>query len=55
MSKQWTADQILDLARSYQPVAILAAAADLDLFDAIGADRLTADVIARRQIGRAHV
>ena len=48
MSKQWTADQILDLARSYQPVAILAAAADLDLFDAIGADRLTADVIARR-------
>lgn len=48
MPKPWTADQILELARSFQPACILAAAADLDLFDAIGADRLTADDIARR-------
>jgi len=48
MPKPWTADQILKLARSFQPACIVAAAADLDLFDAIGADRLTTDVIARR-------
>ena len=48
MPKQWTADEILDLARGFQPACILAAAADLDLFDAIGTDRLTADAIARR-------
>ena len=39
MPKQWTADQILELTRSFQPVAVLAAAADLDpvgrrIFDA---------------------
>ncbi len=48
MPKQWTADQILELARSFQPVSVLAAAADLDLFDAIGTKRLTASAIARR-------
>ena len=48
MPKQWTADQILNLAKSFQPVAVLAAAADLDLFDACGSDRLTADAVARR-------
>jgi len=48
MPKQWTADEILDLARGFQPTCVLAAAADLDLFDAFGADRLTADAIARR-------
>jgi SAM-dependent methyltransferase len=48
MPKQWTADAILDIARSFQPACILAAAADLDLFGAFGADHLTADAIARR-------
>lgn len=48
MPKPWTADQILELARGFQPACILAAAADLDLFDAIGTDRLTAAAIARR-------
>lgn len=48
MPKPWTADEILDLARSFQPACVLAAAADLDLFDAFGADHLTADAIARR-------
>ena len=48
MPKQWTANQILELARSYQPVCVLMAAADLDLFGAIGADRLTAAAVARR-------
>jgi precorrin-6B methylase 2 len=48
MPKQWTADQILALARSFQPACILAAAADLDLFDAIGTNRLTVGAIAPR-------
>jgi|ERR1039458_5033896 precorrin-6B methylase 2 len=47
MPKPWTADQILDLARSFQPACVLAAAADLDLFDAFGTAHLTADAIAR--------
>ncbi len=46
--KQWTADEILDLARGFQPACVLAAAADLDLFDAVGTDSLTADAIAAR-------
>jgi precorrin-6B methylase 2 len=48
MPKRWTADEILDLARSFQPACVLAAAADLDLFDAIGTDHLTAAAFARR-------
>ena len=48
MSKQWTADQVLELARSYQPVCVLVAAADLDLFATVGADQLTAAAVARR-------
>jgi precorrin-6B methylase 2 len=48
MPKQWTADGILDLARSFQPACILAAAADLDLLDAFGTDHLTADAVSRR-------
>ncbi len=45
--KQWTADGILELARTYQPACVLAAAADLDLFSRLGSDRLTADDVAR--------
>ena len=32
MSKAWTADAILELARSYQSTCVLAAAAELDLY-----------------------
>jgi precorrin-6B methylase 2 len=48
MPKQWTADEILDLARGFQPVCVLAAAADLDLFAAFGTAHLTAAAIAGR-------
>ncbi len=48
MPKQWTADEILDLARGFQPACVLAAAADLDLFDAFGTSHLTAEAIAHR-------
>jgi SAM-dependent methyltransferase len=44
----WISDNVLELARSYQNAAILAAAADLDLFRAIGGERLTAAVVADR-------
>ena len=35
MPKQWTAGDILEFARGFQPACILAATADLDLFDAL--------------------
>jgi len=35
MAKEWTADDLLDLARRYQPACILTAAAELGLFDAL--------------------
>ena len=49
MNQPWTANAILELCRSFQPAALLAAAVDLELFDALGTDRLTADQVARRQ------
>ena len=33
MAKQWTPDEILEMARAFQPACVLAAAADLELFD----------------------
>jgi predicted O-methyltransferase YrrM/DNA-binding HxlR family transcriptional regulator len=38
----------LELARSYQPAAVFAAAADLDLFSALAAEPLTATALSRR-------
>ena len=41
MSKSWTADEVLQLARGYQAACVLAAAADLNLFGSLaggGAD-----------------
>ena len=43
----WTAEDILALGRSYQGAAVLAAAADLDLFSALSAAPLTAAELAR--------
>ena len=48
MSKPWTANAILELCRTFQPAALLAAAVDLELFDVCGFDRLTTDQVARR-------
>jgi hypothetical protein len=44
----WTADKLLDLARSYQPAMVLAAAADLDLFTSLAAGPLTAPALAHK-------
>ncbi len=35
MNKHWTAEQIMELARGFQPVCVLAAAAELDLFEVL--------------------
>ena len=48
MTKPWTAPAILELCRTFQPAALLAAAVDLELFDACGTDRRTAAQLARR-------
>ena len=48
MPNTWTADRILDLVRGYQPASILVAAADLELFDVMAGEHLTADAVARR-------
>jgi precorrin-6B methylase 2 len=46
--REWNADKVLELARSYQAPAVLAAAADLDLFNVLGAARSTAKAVAQR-------
>ena len=45
--QQWTAEDILTLGRSYQGAAVLAAAADLDLFSALAPAPLAAAELAR--------
>lgn len=48
MPKDWTADEILALARSYQSACVLAAAADLDLFSVLPDKPLDGEEVARR-------
>src|SRR5664280_3588874 len=43
----WTAEELLTLGRSYQGAAVLAAAADLDLFSALVSAPLGAEDLAR--------
>ena len=46
MSKQWTAEEVLDLVRLFQPACVLAAAADLDVFSPLGEKPMTAQALA---------
>jgi precorrin-6B methylase 2 len=46
MKKQWTAEDILGLAHSFQPVCVLAAAAALDVFSPLAAKTVTAGALA---------
>jgi hypothetical protein len=46
--KQWTADELLELGRSYQAAALLAAAAELDVFGVLASASLTAPEAASR-------
>jgi len=45
--KEWTADQLLELGRSYQGAAVLAAAADLEVFPLLAASPRPAKELAR--------
>jgi precorrin-6B methylase 2 len=47
LPQRWTAEQILALGRSYQGAAVLAAAAELDLFSALSRAPRTAAALAR--------
>lgn len=46
MTRTWTANEVLALARDYQSACILAAAADLNLFEAFAGKTLRADEVA---------
>jgi len=48
MSKHWTGDDVLEMARAFQIPCVLNAAAELDLFAALGDEALTADALAQR-------
>ena len=48
VQKTWTPDGLLELGRSYQFAAVYAAAADLELFDALAGGMLTAKQLTRR-------
>ena len=46
MAKRWTAQEVLDLARLYQPAGVLTAAAVLDVFSPLHAKPMTAEELA---------
>jgi O-methyltransferase domain/Dimerisation domain len=48
LPKTWTAEALLELGRSYQAAAVFAAAADLDLFDLLNGQALSAKEVARK-------
>ena len=48
MPKTWTADEVLAVARQYQSACVLAAAADLELFDALADGPLSAEEAAAK-------
>jgi predicted O-methyltransferase YrrM len=51
MVRQWSPDDVLKMASSYQPACVLAAAVDLDLFTVVGGRSLTAAAISRELNG----
>lgn len=46
MAKKWTAEEVLDMARLFQPACILAAAAELDLFSLLSEKPMNAQTLA---------
>lgn len=46
MAKRWTAQEVLDLTRSFQPACVLTAAAVLDVFTPLHAKPMTAGTLA---------
>ena len=48
MAKQWNVENILHLARSFQPACVMTAAADLDVFSPLAKNPMTANALASR-------
>lgn len=48
MTRKWTADELLEAVRGFQPACVITAAADLDLFTALGKKPATAGQLAQR-------
>jgi len=46
MAKQWTAQELLDFSRTFQPACVLTAAAALDVFSPLHAKQMTAGALA---------
>jgi len=46
MAKKWTAEEVLEMARLFQPACVLAAAADLDVFSPIHEKPMTAKALS---------
>jgi len=46
MTKRWTAQEVLDLSRSFQPACVLTAAASLDVFSPLHAKPMKAEALA---------
>jgi len=48
MAKRWTADEVLNMVRAFQPACVLVAAAELDVFTALSERPLTAKSLASK-------
>ena len=48
MIRRWTADEILNMVRAFQPACVLTAAADLNIFSALAAHPTTAKSLAAK-------
>ena len=46
MSRPWTGETLLEMARAYQPACVLLAAAELDVFGALAREPMTAEALA---------
>jgi len=46
MARQWTADEVLNIVRAFQPACVLAAAAELDIFTVLHGRSMTAQSLA---------
>ena len=48
MAKHWTAEEIMNLARGFQPACLLAAGAELGMFAALAEEPMTAKMLAQK-------
>ena len=47
MAKQWSAEEVLQTAWSFQRASVLTAAANLNVFTCLDSEPMTADALAR--------